>query len=312
MERGAEWNPEATGSLLGAAVIYGGANGIMNYLNTGEAPKSIWDLLNFRTGNFTTSGQPKRGLIPTEFKELYDIGHILVDAIMAPSSVPHGIMNYFAAKENSMMQALTTLLTGEDAIGHKIAWTPGGWGKYFLDSIIPIIFKAKDITSGLNRLERTFIREAPSWVEDTEAYFAKMTKLHGRWTKEELQRAGKEAALYGEAAPEGYQAPGSRGAGQGTQRSPEDQALRAQIRARYVGGGTGVQEIVNRLHETRQADGQVGGVNQGAPRGSVTEVPTDQIGQAPTTILRGSQSPTLGTNRAPARGGRTARARRRR
>jgi hypothetical protein len=219
VERGREWNPEATSSLLGAMVVYAGANAIMTTINTGQPPKDAWDLLNFRTGGVTKTGAPQRGLLPTEFKELYDMGHIVANAFVDPTSIPKGLMNYVAGKENPVVQAFFALVTGEDAVGHKIANTPGGWSGYFLNQVKPIIFNNvayEPPGTGLNRVERTFIREAPGWLEDPQAYHAAQVKLSDRWTKEELTRAGREATAGGWATPEGYKPPAAKGASKNT------------------------------------------------------------------------------------------------
>lgn len=204
IERGVEWNPEATSSLIGAVAVYAGANALMTFINTHERPKDVWDLVNFRTGGTTKTGAAQRGLLPTEFKELFDMGKIVANAMVDPMSIPKGLGNYVAGKENPVFQIFTALLTGEDAVGHKISQTPRGWTGYFEDQVKPIIFNnisGDPPGTGLNKFERTFIREAPAWVEDPQAYHDQQIKLTDRWTKEELARARREAIAAGQEPP---------------------------------------------------------------------------------------------------------------
>ncbi len=321
LERGVEWNPEATGSLVGAVAVYTGANALFNYLNTGERPKDIWDLLNFRTGGTTKSGAPQRGLLPTEFKELYDMGRIAVDAYLDPMSVFKGIAHYIAGKENPFVQLLDALVTGEDAVGHKISQQPGGWGKYFIDQVKPIVWtnlEKNPVGGGLNKVEQTFINAAPSWLTDTQAYVKQQQALHDRWTKEELQRAGREAVANGQEPPEGYKPPSGRG-GARTQGRGERQLFLIQERE-----AAAARAGANADARNTRGNQQSGVVNRGAAPQSTVQigpsgeavvpevlgrrgqqgratrgVPAQTQTLAGETILRGNerQSPTLETNR---------------
>jgi hypothetical protein len=234
VERGVEWNPEATSALVSALIVYGGANAIMQMLNGQGPPRDVWDILNFRTGGVDRFGNEQRGLLPTAFKEIYDMGRVVINSTLDPFSVPQGLVHYIQAKENPVVQAFTALITGHDAVGHRIANTPGGWPGYFMEQVKPIIInniQGEPPGTGLNTAERTFIREAPDWVQNVQGYIEKQTKLHERWTKEELRRATREATEKGLELPEGANEVWQGGGSQG-------RAERGLARRQGAGGGT--------------------------------------------------------------------------
>ncbi len=90
---------------------------------------------------------------------------------------------------------MRTNLNGEDAIGHKISYTPGGWLKYYENTVFPMVlenYERPKKNSGLNAFERLFIRDCPEWACDPASFYGKQEGLAKRWTKEELSRAIKE------------------------------------------------------------------------------------------------------------------------
>ncbi len=93
-----------------------------------------------------------------------------------------------------MLSIMRGFLTGEDAIGHKIAYTPGGMVGWLQNEVWPVVLQnyEKQKAAGLNEAERTFIREAPQWVQDPAAFYKSQQGLAAMWSKQELGRARKE------------------------------------------------------------------------------------------------------------------------
>lgn len=191
-----EWNPEATQAFVANAAAFAGINGVLTYLFTGQMPHGF-DFALFRTDD------KHRALFPTEFKEYFDVGKILATAIARknPMYVPQGIFGeYLANKQEGIPKALWELLvSGEDAIGHKISFTPSGVLGYLWNMIEPASIAAythakKQSDTGLTPAEQTLFRPAPEWLGDTSNFMAKQGKLADKWTKEELSRAKRENA----------------------------------------------------------------------------------------------------------------------
>lgn len=218
-QHGFEWNPEATSSLYGGLAVYVGFNALMNYVHTGQMPQDVWDMLNFRTGGTTSSGAPERGLLPTEFKELYDIGS-QIGKVLGGTTTPEGAaFNYLNGKTNGLVRMIEDRISGVDAIGHRIGQTPGGWREWLLRSIEPIVLSNErnaKLGTGLNAFERGFIREAPGVIEDPSKFMGTQQWLSDKWTREELQRAKREAAQTGSPMPEDTTTTGNFGGAVGT------------------------------------------------------------------------------------------------
>jgi hypothetical protein len=78
--------------------------------------------------------------------------------------------------------------------------------KFLTDQFMPIFFQSWDKSKalGLNPVESMFgLREAPKAMTDFSGFLDQQTKLHTRWTTEELARARKEALAVGAEPPEG-------------------------------------------------------------------------------------------------------------
>jgi hypothetical protein len=214
IERGQfQWNPTVTASTIGTAVGFMYANAIMQYLHTGTAPwqtNTTWqDLLNFRTGGQTAQHTPERGMLPSELKEIFDLYKAVSFAVGtgAYSEIGPAFTGYALAKVNPFFQMIRTFLTGEDAIGHKVPFTPGGWEKYLGEMVTPIFatqLMHRRVGTQISIPDATMgIREAARDIEDPVGYMQGLGKLSGRWTKEELARARKEAVQFGEEPPAG-------------------------------------------------------------------------------------------------------------
>ncbi len=219
--RGFAWNPVATTNLMGQVATIAFTNAAWSVLVDGKLPSSTLDYLI----PFATSRGLARILLPGEEKEYYDWMKIVADTyaeyrvhgvLSASSQFAHSTFTYAAGKLAPMWQAAKTFVTGEDAIGHKIADQPGGILKFLEQSFAPIFFENWDKSKaiGLNAAENMFgLREAPKQLSDFWGYIATQEGLHNRWTKEELSRAGKEATALGQVPPEGYKQPAARGGG---------------------------------------------------------------------------------------------------
>lgn len=197
-----EWNPVATSSLIGTAVAYGYGNMLMQYFHTGQFPwqtdTPFKDLMNYRTGARTAGGAPERGMIPSELKEVYDLAKVAMYAIGQPSAAFQGLTSYALAKTNPWWQGIHALMTGEDAIGHKIANTPGGWSHYLKENFTPIFWEQWEQRrkgTGISQAETIAgFHEAAKYIEDPAAYLKGMEGVRAKWTKDELRRAQRENA----------------------------------------------------------------------------------------------------------------------
>jgi hypothetical protein len=209
------FDPIALQTLVGAAVIYAGLNGALSWAHTGQFPAG-WDFVNARTST------GKRLLVPTEFKEYFDIGKILATVYAregkggadALFDAGREAALYPLAKENTMLSLLRGFLDGKDAIEHRIAYTPGGVVGWLKSEVWPVVLsnyeKTKD--AGLTPAERLFIREAPTWVEDPAKFYKTQEGLVNRWTKEELGRARREGTAPA-GPPREYKGKAPRGGG---------------------------------------------------------------------------------------------------
>jgi hypothetical protein len=199
--RAFEWNPVATSSLIGTLSTFAIANGLMTYLHTGTAPDSWRDWLNFRTGGIGTGlakGGPERAMIPSELKELFDIGTIIAKSWQEPTHAAGATTDYVMGKLNPFWQGIRGAVTGQDGIGHNIAEMPGGWKRFALDQLSPIALSqvaTRSKTTGLSSLENVAgFREAPKWAEAWDSYQGWQKFNEAKITKAELSRARKEVA----------------------------------------------------------------------------------------------------------------------
>ena len=199
-----EWNPVATSSLIGTLSTVAAANGLMTYMNTGKAPDSWRDWVNFKTGGIGSGlarGGPERGMIPSELKELFDIGTIIAKSFQEPTHAAGATVDYAMGKLNPMWQGVRALVTGQDGIGHNIAEMPGGWRRFAEDQLKPIFLNQLDQrtkTTGLTKLENVIgMREAPKWAEAWDSYQGWQQKNEAKLSKQEIARARGEVSQLG-------------------------------------------------------------------------------------------------------------------
>ena len=204
-----KWNPVVTASTIGTAITYGAYNAVETFLHTGALPGQgdtpIHDLLNFRTGTANPDGTPHRGMIPTEFKELYDLGRIVAFGYGSPTEVPRATADYAMGAVNPFWQVMRGMWSGQDATGHNIAQMPGGWPRFFKEQLEPI---SESQTAGLKKntgiewLERVLgDQDAPEWSQAWKSYQDKMAGWRAKLTKEEAKRYNREQGQLEHPAP---------------------------------------------------------------------------------------------------------------
>ncbi len=268
-------------------------NAAWTYLIDGKLPNNTLDYL----VPFANARGIARVLIPGQEKEYYDWQKIAMETFAAYNDRGAGagfqqlgqsVFKYGEGKIAPAWQAVSHFFTGEDAIGHKIAWTPKGLSGWLADEFLPIFVNssAKAQAAGLNALENLLgIREAPSYLADAQKFYESRTKLHTRYEKDELQRAGREAIAVGEPTPEGYKAT----------RQPTFREWKARQANSFESGFPTVPQGVKPLREDTRAGA--------APQRNRSEEQLyfqgagDRIPQPSTTVLRGNVPPTRGRGR---------------
>lgn len=221
--RGAEWNPVATADLMGHLATIAATNALWIYAVDGKLPDNKLDLMI----PFANARGITRVLLPGQEKEFYDLAKIGAETYSAylDGGVFAGVhsfimstFNYGFGKLAPYIQAAYDLANraGENAIGDKIGYQPGGFMRWVGDEFLPIFLQNWDKAkaAGISPVQNLFgIREAPKWMVDFEAFRDMEAKLHGRWSKAEIQRDGKQALASGEEPPTGYTPPRVSGGG---------------------------------------------------------------------------------------------------
>jgi hypothetical protein len=209
--RGLVWDHVATTNLMGQLATVAFTNAAWTLLATGALPTSTLDYMI----PFANARGLARLILPGEEKEYYDWWKIVASTYAVYQDKGMGAAfqqlaqsgtEYAKGKLAPVWQAALAIVTGSDAIGHKIAYTPGGMAKFLTDQFMPIFFQSWDKSKalGLNPVESMFgLREAPKAMTDFSGFLDQQTKLHTRWTTEELARARKEALAVGAEPPEG-------------------------------------------------------------------------------------------------------------
>lgn len=219
MGRGFEWNPVATTNLAMQFAMLAMTNAAWSYLIDGKMPNSTLDyMIPFANARGIT-----RILLPGEEKEYYDWMKIVANTISvekdkglgsALQQASQGVADYAKGKLAPIWQAAHDWLTGEDAVGHKIAYTPGGVAGWLEKEFLPIFAsnweQAK--TAGINPVENLFgIRAAPTWLSNWDTWRQGQQRLHDMWTKQELNRARRESGAFSPFASRGSRTPGFAG-----------------------------------------------------------------------------------------------------
>lgn len=203
MGRGFEWDPVATTNLAAQFAMIALTNAAWSLAVDGKLPNSTLDYMI----PFANARGIARILLPGEEKEWYDWAKVIAESISvgkdkglgaAFQQFFQGTGQYAKGKLAPIWQAAWTWLSGEDAIGHKIAYTPGGIQKFLEDQFLPIFatnWKSSE-RIGLSYTQNLFgLREAPKWLANWDAWRAGQQRIHNKWTADELRRAAKEDAV---------------------------------------------------------------------------------------------------------------------
>lgn len=210
-------NMTALRTLIGFGMAVATQNILYSWFNTGQTPgfntTTAWDAIMYRTGNRTPEGAEERGLVPSSIKELFDFAKIWVTTQHDPWSFPQGVWNYIMSAVNPAVQVLHAFTTGEDMIGHKISYTPGGWANFLLSQSEPTAFNQGEQRrkgTGISPFE-TFIglKNAPPFMEDPDRYFKQIANLDKRWTNDERSRIIRENKRLETEQPVPDKAPGA-------------------------------------------------------------------------------------------------------
>ena len=225
--RGWGINPTFLAGTVGTVVAYGLANSVAQFLHTGTVPSQtdtpFADLMNYRTGGaLTPNGQPRRGMIPSELKEAYDIGGMVAQGWGDKADLLSGAVNYGMGKLNPFWQLarpfISNQLGGMDPIGHHISERPGGWSRWATEQFEPIFMNqvaGGHKGSGLSAFERLLgEKEAPKWVQDWDDYQRGLEGARAKITRDEISRARREESQLEE--PSGYDIPAVKGRATGT------------------------------------------------------------------------------------------------
>lgn len=208
------YNPVAFRWALAFGVGVATQNALYQYARTGATPgqsPTPWlDLMAPRNGGKTPEGKPDRTLLPGYQKDVFG---------MIQAWRTNNVNGLIAQKASPMWKTLwTTLISGEDAIGHTIRAMPINGKKprdatkdpmgafmdrfhnyythVFAPSLLPIPFQAGGTRlrgTGITPLENMLgVRTAPGWMIDPERYAKGQAKREDMLKKQELGRARSE------------------------------------------------------------------------------------------------------------------------
>jgi hypothetical protein len=289
--RGVEWNPVATADLMGHLATIAWTNAAWSYAIDGKLPDSYLDYLI----PFANARGLRRVLLPGQEKEFYDWMGIVKKSVSVgmDQGVAAGLRtfsgqfaHYAFGKVAPIYQAAAEWVIGEDGIGHRLDYAPGGPIAFLKNAFMPIFIAGWDKAKadGLNVVENMIgIRGAPKWFEDWEAFRKQEQGLHAKWTKEELQRAGKEAIQQGNEPPEGYKPPGS------ASRSGQATAADHQAAARAALDQGRLDARAQRLEQQTLNRGQIAVERSNGAFGGGARYAPQQTNDYGTTVLRGNQ-----------------------
>lgn len=219
--RGFEWDPVATTNLASQFAMIALTNAAWSYAVDGKLPSSTLDYMI----PFANARGIARILLPGEEKEYYDWMKILAESysVGKDKGLAAGFQQFFQSGKDyargklaPVWQAGHDWFTGEDAIGHKIAYTPGGIAGWLENEFLPIFatnWKSSE-RIGLSYTQNLFgLRQAPKWLENWNTWREGQQRLHDYWSRQELQRANKEN---GATSGTWYQGTGGGGSSRGT------------------------------------------------------------------------------------------------
>ena len=200
-----EANKPAMQAMAGFAAAYAMESMTYQYLKTGTFPWNtdtpIRDVVAPRSGGIDAkSGLPERSLLPSQAKEYMDYFKIGASAWHSPAEGIQAVMHYLLGKAPGLWQIVRGMATGEDAIGHKIGATPGGWPGFVAKNLTPIFwssFGERKIGTGISNFE-TFvgIRPMTKSIQDTEGFFKGLDNLHNMNLRNERSRIIRENRIY--------------------------------------------------------------------------------------------------------------------
>lgn len=194
-----EWNPIAMSNFIGFAMAHSLHNSIAQYLYTGEMPRDWKDVvIGPRTGGVTASGAAERALMPGKVKEIFDWGKIIATSMQDVWKAPGAIAHYFMGKGIGVVQMLRGIVSGEDAIGHKIAQTAGGYPAFLLKNMMPIFTNSmadRKVGTGMAMWQTLLgFRPVPTFAADPEKFYKGLEAVDLMHAREEYRRALRENA----------------------------------------------------------------------------------------------------------------------
>jgi hypothetical protein len=214
------FNPRSLSALAATGITFALANSLAQFFHTGELPKDPMDAINYRTGGTFKGKFTERGMVPSEFKEAYDIGTIAAMGYGNAWSIPAGLAAYAFGKVNPMIQFAASftadpLVGPKDRVGHALAYRPGAMQRAFAESFQPVFMNSLDLQkkgSALSPFE-LFMgeKQAPSWIQDWGNYQQGVAGARNRVQQQETSRARREDAE--NANPSGYDIPAAGGGG---------------------------------------------------------------------------------------------------
>ena len=156
----------ALSKILGLAVVYMGANALVQYARTKEGPKDATDLFAARIGGVDSNGKPLRIIVPAI---------IFTDGV---SLWGHGAANYLRSKEADLISGISDVVSNED-FRHAMIHNPhDSWWKqryddaaHVLGSPIGISTYVRGRKAGESKAQSALglvgFRPAPAWINQT-------------------------------------------------------------------------------------------------------------------------------------------------
>ena len=209
-----KWDPIALQTFVGSMFTHAIVAGALTLAATHEMPRGA-DFVYERTGVDLKSGLPQRGMNAAEFKEFADVGKIVATtlardkargllrpdqsylnrALAGVNDTAELTADYVSGKFNNIPHILLEMTGGEDAIGRKPAYMPGGMTRWMGEWALPMVYENYMYPkkgTGLNLMESMIAKEAPLWFTDPEAFYGKQQNVVNKWSKEGIQRARRD------------------------------------------------------------------------------------------------------------------------
>ncbi len=182
--------------LMGYAALYSTLNGVMTYLNTGQAPDDYRDFLAYRTGGKGPHGEDERAFIPGHIPQYWRYLHDGIEEL--------------GNEVSPTLKMVKHLITNSDWRDLPISNKNNGWfseqhwDDYAADILqegepigLATFLQGKKKGSQLSAFEMGLgIRQAPRFVSDPEGYEAMMKKVNDRKWKEKVRADKKWKAQF--------------------------------------------------------------------------------------------------------------------